>query len=124
MYGLRFIKAEGLRGITRAKRLAMLDYNARWGIEPHFADFKSRGFQLEKTQVRDPQRIGRMVLIMALAMYGCVQTGWDQAVHQPTPTEKKPLKTPDPIISASVRPHAVRFLGSSAAYRGRETHGE
>ena len=105
-------------------RAAVLDYGARWGIEPHFADFKSRGFQLEKTQLRDPQRIGRMVLIMALAMYWCVQTGRDQAVHRPTPTEKKPVKTPAPIISASVRPHAVRFLGSNAAYRGGETHGE
>ena len=97
-------------------RAAVLDYGARWGIEPQFSDFKSRGFCLEDTHLRDPQRISCMVLIMALAMYWCVQTGRDDALRHPTPTEKKPVKTPEPIISASERPPGAPFLGSRAAY--------
>lgn len=69
--------------------LATLDYSQRWGIEPMFSDFKSRGFGIEHTQLRYPDRLARLLLIMALALYSAVSTGsWDQAQH-PTPAEKK-----------------------------------
>ncbi len=55
-------------------REAVLEYSERWGIEPQFSDFRRRGFQLDKTQVRDSSRISRLVLIMALAMYWCRHT--------------------------------------------------
>ena len=32
--------------------LRTLEYSARWGIEPMFSDFKSRGFGIEDTQLR------------------------------------------------------------------------
>src|SRR4051794_26272909 len=31
--------------------LRTLEYSARWGIEPMFSDFKSRGFGIEDTQL-------------------------------------------------------------------------
>ena len=71
-------------------RAAVLDYGARWAIEPTFSDFKSRGFDLEASQLEHADRLERLILIMALAMYWCVQVGRDDAVHRPTPLEKKP----------------------------------
>jgi hypothetical protein len=37
--------------------LTTLGYAARWGIEPMFSDFKSRGFGLEQTHLRYPDRL-------------------------------------------------------------------
>jgi Transposase DDE domain len=69
--------------------LATLDYAARWGIEPMFSDFKSRGFGVEDTQIRYADRLDRLLLVMALALYQAVSTGLWDAVHHPTPSEKK-----------------------------------
>ena len=69
--------------------LTTLDYSGRWGIEPMFSDFKSRGFGVENTQIQYPDRLARLLLVMALALYSAVSTGqWDEA-HHATPAEKK-----------------------------------
>ena len=69
--------------------LTTLDHSGRWGIEPMFSDFKSRGFGVENTQIQHPDRLARLLLVMALALYSAVSTGlWDEA-HHPTPAEKK-----------------------------------
>ena len=39
--------------------LTTLDYAKRWGIEPMFSDFKSRGFGLEQSQLQTPDRLSR-----------------------------------------------------------------
>jgi hypothetical protein len=66
------------------------DYGLRWGIEAMFADFKSRGFGLEDSQIRHADRLARLLLVMALALHWAVSTGmWDAAVH-PVPAEKNP----------------------------------
>jgi len=68
--------------------LTKLDYIRRWGIEPMFSDFKSRGFGIENAQIQYPDRLARLLLVMALALYSAVSTGlWDEA-HHPTPAEK------------------------------------
>ena len=69
-------------------RATVRDYACRWGIEPMFSDFKSRGFQLEDTQLRAADRLDRLLLIMALAMYWCVRIGQEEARDHPTPLEK------------------------------------
>ena len=69
--------------------LSTLDYANRWGIEPMFSDFKSRGFGIEQTQIQYPDRIGRLILVMALALYWAVSTGMWDAENNPTPAEKK-----------------------------------
>ncbi len=67
--------------------LTTLDYSGRWGIEPMFSDFKSRGFGVENTQIQYPDRLARLLLVMALALYSAVSTGlWDEAYHV-TPAE-------------------------------------
>lgn len=71
---------------TRAR---VLDYGARWGIEPMFSDFKSRGFGLEKTHLEHADRLDKMLLIMALALHWCVRIGRQDQLECPTPLEKK-----------------------------------
>jgi Transposase DDE domain len=46
--------------------LPTLEYSARWGIEPMFSDFKSRGFGIEDTQLRYADRLDRLILVMVL----------------------------------------------------------
>src|SRR3954463_6121713 len=80
--------------------LRTLQYSARWGIEPMFSDFKSRGFGIEDTQLRYADRLDRLILVMSLALYVAVSTGQWDAVHHPTPSEKKvppisPGKSPE-----------------------------
>jgi hypothetical protein len=69
-------------------RATVQDYACRWGIEPMFSDFKSRGFQLEDTQLQAADRLDRLLLIMALAMHWCVRVGQEDARDHPTPLEK------------------------------------
>jgi hypothetical protein len=66
------------------------DYGLRWGIEAMFADFKSRGFGLEDSQLQHPERLARLILVMALALHWAVSTGMWETAHQPLPAEKKP----------------------------------
>src|SRR4051794_332311 len=50
--------------------LRTLEYAARWGIEPMFSHFKSRGFGIEDTQPRYADRLDRLILVMALYVAG------------------------------------------------------
>ena len=75
---------------ARPTRAKVLDYASRWSIEPMFSDFKSRGFGLQQTQLTDPERLSRLLLIMALAIYWCVWTGYHDSLNHPTPIEKNP----------------------------------
>ena len=65
-----------------------LDYGLRWGIEAMFSDFKTRGFGLEDTQIRHPDRLERLILVMALALYWAVSAGMWDATKNPSPAEK------------------------------------
>jgi hypothetical protein len=53
----------------------VLDYGLRWGIEPMFSDFKSRGFGITQTHLRHADRIERLILILAVALFWAVSTG-------------------------------------------------
>src|SRR3954468_8686882 len=54
-----------------------------------FSDFKSRGFGLEDSQLRHPDRLARLILVMALALHWAVSTGMWDAACRPLPAEKK-----------------------------------
>lgn len=97
-------------------RATVLDYASRWSIEPMFSDFKSRGFGLQQTQLTDPKRLSRLLLIMALAMHWCVWAGYEESQQQPTPLEKKPDNKLTWNTGAFVNSTAVSYLGLSAGY--------
>jgi hypothetical protein len=72
--------------------LTTLDHARRWGVAPTLSDFKSRGFGLGDTQIRYPDRLGRLVLVMALAIHCAASTGlWDRTNH-PLPAEVRPVR--------------------------------
>lgn len=68
------------------------DYGMRWSIEPMFSDFKSRGFGLTSTHLTYPDRIERLVLIMAIAMIWATLSGLWEANHYPLPYESRQSK--------------------------------
>ena len=55
-----------------------------------FPDFRSRGFGIEQTQIHYPDRVGRLILVMALALYWAVSTGMWDAAENPSLAEKTP----------------------------------
>ena len=65
-----------------------LGYGLRWGIEAMFSDFKTRGFGLEDSQLRHPERLARLLLVMALALHWAVSTGMWETAHHLLPAEK------------------------------------
>ena len=65
------------------------DYGLRWGIEAMFSDFKTRGFNLEDSQIARTDRLDRLVLVLALALHWAVSTGMWDAVENRTPAEKR-----------------------------------
>ena len=64
---------------------ALKDYALRWGIETMFAAFKTHGFNLEQTHVTEPDRLEKLIGLLAVAYCWAFAAGkWL--------TENKPLK--------------------------------
>lgn len=64
-------------------------YRKRFRIETLFSDYKSRGFNLHKSHLSDPQRIARLMIAASLAYIWLVylgeyamQTTWHKIVHR------------------------------------------
>jgi len=55
-------------------------YKKRWGIETLFGALKSRGFNLEDTRIQDPERISRLLALLAIAFTWAFVVGQWQAV--------------------------------------------
>jgi len=79
---------------TKPSYLSTLEYSRRWGIEPMFSDFKSRGFGIQDTQIQYPDRLGRLILVMSLALYWAVSTGMWDAAENPATSEKRSERQP------------------------------
>jgi len=54
---------------------AIADYAQRWGIETLFGIFKTRGFCLESTHLRDPERLSKLWALLTLALCWALRTG-------------------------------------------------
>ena len=67
----------------------VLDYGMRWGIEALFSDIKTRGFGITKTQLKDSQRIERLLLILTVACYWAVSTGMRPKTKQTLSKKKR-----------------------------------
>jgi len=65
---------------------AIEDYAKRWEIETLFGCLKSRGFRLEETHVIEPERLKKLIALLALAF--C----WAHIVGEWL-SQQKPLKT-------------------------------
>lgn len=59
-------------------------YRKRWKIECAFACLKRKGFALEDTHLKHPQRLETLVGVVAIAYVGCVIVG---NIQKPPPTK-------------------------------------
>jgi len=54
---------------------ALDDYRKRWGIETLFGSLKTRGFQFESTHMTEPERIAKLVALLAIAFTWACRVG-------------------------------------------------
>lgn len=66
---------------------ALDDYAKRWEIETLFAAFKTRGFRFEDTHMTDPERISKLIALMAIAFCWAHTTG--EWLHHQKPIKRK-----------------------------------
>ena len=59
----------------QAPATAISDYALRWSIENLFGMFKSRGFCLEETALREPERLKKLFALLTLALCWAVLVG-------------------------------------------------
>ncbi len=82
--------------------LATLDRALRWGTKPMLSDFTTRGFGLEDSQVRSPDRRARLVLVMALALCFAVSKGqWDAVRHAAHAERRHPQQRPKNVLRST-----------------------
>ena len=60
-------------------------YKIRWGIETLFGCLKTRGFRLEDTHVTDPEKIDKILFVLAIAFCWAYRTGEIKANETPIP---------------------------------------
>ena len=82
----------------------ILDDGMRWSIEAMFSDFKTRGFAITQTQIKRPDRLARLILVLAIAMYWAVSTGATEDHLVAKRGEKRGgEKADDPYVHSSNR---------------------
>ena len=73
---------------NHAPSTAISDYALRWGIETLFDCLKTRGFCLEATHLKDPERLKKLIALLTLAFCWAHQVGEWVVEHQPIPIKK------------------------------------
>jgi hypothetical protein len=59
-------------------------------IEANFKDWKRGGLHLEQVKTRDPQRLARLIFVLALALFHLIRLG--NAVLNPNSSPSDPLR--------------------------------
>lgn len=67
----------------QAPQTAITDYALRWSIETLFGMFKSRGFCLEESHMRDAERLKKLFALLTLPLCWAVKVG--QGLHEAQP---------------------------------------
>lgn len=68
---------------------ALRTYRKRWSIEVLFEDFKSQGFNLEDTHLKEAYKLKKLVYLVSLAYAFCVHVGFYHEKHvKPIPKKK------------------------------------
>jgi hypothetical protein len=64
---------------------AIRDYAQRWSIETLFGALKSRGFNLEDTDIKDMERLSKLIALLTLALCWAIRTGEWLEKQKPIP---------------------------------------
>ena len=83
---------------THEPNTALSDYALRWGIETLFGCLKTRGFCLEATHLKDPERLKKLIALLTLAFCWTHRVGEWFVEHQSIPIKNHGRKAR--IISA------------------------
>lgn len=85
--GMRLAGGDVLVVVAPQESAEMIgEYAVRWEIETLFGCLKTRGFRMEQTHVTDPERLKRLVALLALAF------SWAHVIGEWL-TQAQPLKT-------------------------------
>lgn len=87
--GMRLPKGEYVIVVAEREAATVLsDYARRWEVETLFGCLKTRGFCLEATHVTDPERLKKLLALVALAFCWAHVTGEWLSAHKPLPIKK------------------------------------
>jgi hypothetical protein len=87
--GMRLPKGEYVIVIAeRETQTALEDYARRWEVETLFGCLKTRGFCLEATHVTDPERLKKLLALVALAFCWAHVAGEWLSARKPLPLKK------------------------------------
>src|SRR5215207_644969 len=87
--GMRLPRGEYLIVVSeREAESAIADYARRWEVETLFGCLKTRGFCLEQTHVTDPERLKKLLALLALAFSWAHVVGEWLAQHEPLQIKK------------------------------------
>jgi hypothetical protein len=87
--GMRLPRGEYLIVVSEsACESAVADYAKRWEVETLFGCLKTRGFCLEATHVTEPERLKKLLALVALAFCWAHVTGEWLSAQQPLPVKK------------------------------------
>lgn len=87
--GMRLPKGEYVIIVSeREVATALEEYARRWEVETLFGCLKTRGFCLEATHVTDPERLRKLLALVALAFCWAHVTGEWLSAQRPLPVKK------------------------------------
>src|SRR5215207_11031313 len=87
--GMRLPKGEYVIVVAeRETATALEDYAKRWEVETLFGCLKTRGFCLEATHVTEPERLKKLLALVALAFCWAHVTGEWLSAQKPLPIKK------------------------------------
>lgn len=78
-------------------------YVGRFSIEEMFRDFKEQGFRLEKTRLRDPERVSRLALCVCLAYVFALLLGEQVIERGEQKRVQRSVKSPLSLFQTGLR---------------------
>ena len=86
-----------------AGRLILKRYVGRFSIEEMFRDFKEQGFRLEKTRLRDKQRVSRLVMCICISYVFALLLGEAVVERGEQKRVQRSLKSPLSLFQTGLR---------------------